>query len=169
MRQFRVRDLMINVLPEGELPQGDLQPFCKVVTLPDCVYNTEIVDCAISLCRTISRCAQVTLLAACDADGGSSCDACVTKGTVTTGGCKPGTGGKIGADIGQYLDDLAILKAELTATLSRIETRERVVEESLRPQSLDDVQQLEEKLTGALEELRARRTEIERTTPKSTK
>jgi hypothetical protein len=165
MRQFRVRDLMINVLPEGAL-----SPFCRVVTLPDCANNTEmVIDCGISICRTISRCAQVTLLAACDADGGSSCDACVTKGTVTTGGCKPGTGGKIGADMGQYLDDLAVLKAELTATLSRVEARERVVKESLRPQSLDEVQQLEEKLTGALEELRERRTEIERTKPKSAK
>ncbi len=163
MRQFRVRDLMINVLPEGGLP-----PICRVVTLLDCANDTEMVaDCGISLCRPISRCVQVTLLAACDADGGSSCDACVTKGTVTTGGCKPGTGGKIAADVGQYLDELAILKAELTATLSRVEARERVVEESLGPQSLDEVQQLEERLTGALEELRARRTEIERTTPKS--
>lgn len=163
MRQFRVRDLMINVLPEGEL-----QPYCRVVTLPDCANNTEmVVDCGISICRTISRCVQVTLLAACDADGGASCDACVTKGTVSTGGCKPGTGGKLGADIGQYLDDLAILKAELTATLSRVEARERVVEESLRPQSLDEVQQLEEKLTEALDELRERRTEIEQAAPKT--
>ena len=162
MRQFKVRDLMINVLPEG-----GLQPVCRMVTLPDCADSAMVVDCAISICRTISQCVQVTILGACDADGGSSCDACATKGTVTTGGCKPGTGGKIFADTGQYLDELAVLKAHLEATLSRVEARERLVEESLRPQNLDEVQQLEERLTGALEDLRARRTEIERTTPKS--
>jgi hypothetical protein len=163
MRQFRVRDLMINVLPEG-----GPQPICKVVTLLDCANNTQVVDdCAISLCRTISRCVQVTLLAACDADGGSSCDACVTKATVTTEGCKPGTGGKVYADTGEYLEDLSVLKAELMATLTRVEERERLVEESLRPQSLDEVQHLEEKLAGALEDLRARRIEIERTSPTS--
>ena len=165
MRQFRVRDLMINLLPEG----GHLPP-CRVVTLPDCAYNTgNVVDCAISICPTVSRCVQVTLLGApgCGADGGTSCDACATKGTVTTGGCKPGTG--FIADTGQYLQDLAILKAELKATLSQVEAQERAFGDSLRPQTLDEVQQLEEKLTGALEELLARRTEIEQATPKTAK
>jgi len=163
MRQFKVRDLMINLVPEGGVAQ-----FCKVVTLPDCAYDSQVgMDCVISICRTVSRCVQVTLLGACDADGGASCDACYTKSTVTTGTCKPGTGGKVGPDAQQYLEDLAILKAELQATLSRVEERERVVEESLRPQSLDEVQQLEERLTGALEDLRARRTEIEQAPTKA--
>jgi hypothetical protein len=189
MRQFRVRDLMINLLPEG----GQLQ-FCRQVTLLDCVFNTErVVGCAFTICPSVTRCVQVTLLAAPDCDAGTSCDACATKGTVTTGGCKPGTGGLVAdcdacvtkgtvttggcgpgtgafvADTGQYLQDLAILKAELKATLSQVEVQERAFGESLRPQTLDEVQQLEEKLTGALEELRARRTEIERATPKTAK
>ena len=160
MRQFRVRDLMINVLPEG----GPIP--CRVVTLLDCANDTQpVLDCAISLCRPISRCLQVTILAG-GCDAGTSCDACQTVGTVTTGGCKPGTGGKFVADVAQYTRDLAVLKAELKATLSQVEAQERAFGDTLRPQTLDEVEELEQQLKGALEELRERRTEIERTTRK---
>lgn len=166
MRQFKVRDLMINLLPEG----GQL-PFCRGVTLPDCAFTTEhFVGCAVTICPSITRCFQVTYLAApCDADGGSSCNACMTIDGVRTGGCAPGTGGKLVQDTGRHLQELGILKEQLKQSLVQVEAQERAFAESLQPQTLDELQQLEDKLTGALEELRARRGEIERNTPKTEK
>lgn len=166
MQRFKVRDLMVNFLPEG----GQV-PFCRGVTLPDCTFNTvntlRYDPCGMTICPPVTLCVQISLFVACGSDGGSSCNACVTDGGATTGGCGPGTGPKLVGDMGRQLEDLTLLKQQLKQSLSQVEAQERAVAESLRPQTLDEVQQLEEKLTGALEELGARRAEIERALPKA--
>jgi hypothetical protein len=166
---FKVRDLMINVLPEAG--PGEIR-FCRGVTLPDCALNSCVdfsyVGCAVTICAHITRCLQVTVLEACPADGGvSDCNVCVTKGGAKTEYVCPGganTGSKL---IGAQLEDLAILKEQLKRSLANVEAQELALAERLRPQTLEEVQQLEVKLTAGLEELRMRKAELEPRPPKA--
>lgn len=65
-------------------------------------------------------------------------------------------------DIPADPEGLAILKEQLKRTLTQVEIQERVIEESLKPQTIEEVEQLEKKLTEALSELRARKQELQR-------
>ena len=49
---------------------------------------------------------------------------------------------------------LAVLKEELRAAITEVEVQEKAAEEASRPRTREDAEELEEKLKGALEEVR---------------
>jgi hypothetical protein len=57
-------------------------------------------------------------------------------------------------------EDLAILKEQLKQALSDIETRERDIQEAMRPKTLSEVEALEERLTAALAEIKVQKTKL---------
>ena len=165
MRQFKVRDLMINVLPEGGPGQA---PLCRGLTFANCAGNTcaelSYVGCAITCPGNVTFC-RVTFVA--DTCRAASQDVAGCPGPCSdyTGACHPGTGALVDHTDFQ-LENLAILKRQLKLSLTQVEAQERALEEGLQPQTLDEIRQLEEKLTAGLEELRGRKAELERGAPK---
>lgn len=133
---FRVRDLVINVLPEQG--GGGLEPF-------DC---PGISDCyPFSSCGRTHACYPVSCrIVSCI---GSRC-----------GGCTLNISGWPGFQQGVTAEDLAALKAQLTQALSEVERAEQVLAESMRPQSIDEIEVLEHKLEGALSELKQRKEQL---------
>ncbi len=58
-------------------------------------------------------------------------------------------------------ESLAELKAQLRQTLARVEAQERVMEDSMKPQTVAETEALEQKLQEALEALRKHREELQ--------
>jgi hypothetical protein len=188
MPRFRVKDLMINIVGEGD--QGfpcELISVCGDVTYL-CVEDTqgcaftEACDCSVQTCgltcdMTVqcTPCTQLTCgctCSNCTACSARTCGACSAAScTVRSVGCTPRTFG-CGAslrctptfDPARPLgpDALAVLKNELRAALARVEAEEVRLAEQMQPQTLDDVARLESKLSEALEDLQRRREELER-------
>jgi len=144
MRRFRVRDLMINVLPEEGVLRADCcqvrtAGFTLVLNPPcgPCTWGETCVPCSFNPCT-----GGVTPL-------GPGCHPAVsriTKDHVVLPRGSP--------------EELAILRDELRQALAQVEAQERVQSEAMRPQTLDEATALEEKLEGALEEVRARKEEL---------
>ena len=166
MAQFKVRDLMINVLPEEGVGRwGCGITFCAPPTMVGCdgpsFCNPLSIACrGISFCPNITRCIGVTLIGGCDAgpcslvpctDGCSRC-------TVNATPCHTPTVGLIGVE---QPGDLVALKAQLRQALAQVEAQEQALEESMRPQTLEEATALEEKLEEALEEVRERKEELQ--------
>jgi hypothetical protein len=175
MGYFRVRDLMINVMPEGgQAGLGCIAATqCVNVSLPDCVGQTLACPagtqaCGISLCAGISRCVGVTLpwggggVGACDA---GACSLVPCSGDCThnycsvTGSCEKSLQRALTPEA--HLQELAQLKEQLSRQLADVEERERALGEALQPTTLDEVNVLEAKLEAALEEVRARKSELD--------
>lgn len=138
---FRVRDLVINVLPEQG--GGGLQPF-------DC---PGISDCyPFSSCGRTNACYPVS---------------CRIVSCIDTrcGGCTLAISRLPGLQEGVTAEDLAALKAQLTQALSEVERAEEVLAESMRPQSIDEVEALEQKLEDALSELKQRKEQLRERRP----
>jgi DNA anti-recombination protein RmuC len=76
----------------------------------------------------------------------------------------------LGEDPVVVSQQLAILKAQLKAALADVESQERIVNESLEPQTVEQVEELERELEKALDELARRRDELGRKrTPRTLK
>jgi hypothetical protein len=138
---FRVRDLVINVLPE----QGGegLQPF----------------DCpGISNCYPFSSCGRT------NACYPVSCRIVSCIGT-HCGGCTLDISRFPGFQQGISAEDLAALKAQLTQALSEVERAEEALADSMRPQSIDEIEVLEDKLEDALSELKQRKEQLQERGP----
>jgi hypothetical protein len=128
MPRFKIKDLMINVVP------------AQLDNLNQCPFNS---------------CGWTIVL---DPPGGcpAACSLFITEcGPVTTCGttaCHPAITNTGPLDR-LRVEDLAFLKEELRQELAKVESREQELEERLRPQTLEQVTVLEEKLTDALKEL----------------
>jgi hypothetical protein len=182
MPRFRVSDLMINVGEGGGDFPCELITECGGVT-ELCVENTQgcaftencrctirtcgFPSCECSFCSLqtcgctpcsrgctygctfCSNCTACSRVSVCTFRSicGISVRCTPTADTTTTAGLTP-----------EYL---SALKAELRATLERVEAEEERLTERLQPQTLDEVTKLEEKLNEALDELRQRRSELE--------
>jgi hypothetical protein len=133
---FRIRDLVINVIPE----QGS--PFF-------CTFS----HCGLGSCEIVTICG-----------GFSGCRECSGQftciGATRCGGCTLNvTGGGIPA-VGDTPVALAALKAQLRQALSEVESAEQQLAERMRPQSVEEVEALEEKLQAALSELKTRKEQL---------
>ena len=173
MGYFRVRDLMINVLPEGgQAGIGCLAATqCLNVSLPDCVGQTVVCPagtqvCGVSLCAGASRCVGVTL--PWGAAGGCDAGACTLVPTdcgcthnycSVTGSCPKSLEWVPTPEA--HLRELAQLKEQLSQQLADVEQREQALGEALQPTTLEEVKVLEAKLQAALEELRARKADLD--------
>ncbi|REF99919.1 hypothetical protein DFJ67_5965 [Asanoa ferruginea] len=157
MPVFKVRDLMINLLPEG----GGPLPRCPGVSLPNCAanscFNVSVIGCGVT-CPAITRCTHGTLIA--DTCPASSCYNYTCEVTNFSRGCGQGyTCLMPGEGIGQA-EDLTLLKQQLRLALEQVEAQEAARDEAERPQTIEEVDQLTERLNDALDELRRRRVEL---------
>jgi len=178
MPQFKVRELMINVLPESSQDQrivcdfsfcDNLSRYCAI-TVPNC-GSVSNINCRVSICPRVTLLEAVSCNDACCTlvDCSTGCTpACTIECTnqQCTGflSCHPAVTTTQRADL--QLEELTILKQQLRQALRVIEMQKQVLTESLRPQTLEQVQEIEEKLSGALEEMRMRRAELEQDSPK---
>ena len=162
---FRVRDLMITVLPEeGRPPLG-----CPGPTFPNCGFRScAITDicgyatpCNIGTrCIGTTRCPGISQLGGCDLSPCSltpctdGCSRCTDNATP----CHTPTTKAVG-----FVSDgeLALLKADLQGALAQIEAEEVGRAERDKPQSIEEIDRLEAEINAALDELRARRDELE--------
>ena len=138
---FRVRDLVINVLPGPG--GGGQQPF----------------DCpGISNCYPFSSCGRT------NACYPLSCRIISCIGTMC-GGCTLDISRWPGFQQGDTAEELAALKEQLTQALSEVERAEEALAESMRPRSIDEIETLEHKLEDALSELKQRKEQLQERRP----
>jgi hypothetical protein len=153
---FRVRDLMINVLP------GDVKVHCTPGhTVATCLKIRTVCPGGSVLCHFPTPCRFDTcFVSPVNCQLGSPCTLTDTPCGLTQTPCTisdPTPWIKLEADPSV----LAELKQQLQETLQVVDERETQLNEDLKPGSLEEVQQLEEHLTGALEELKQRRRDLE--------
>lgn len=146
---FRVRDLVINVLPEtgaADAPGGPVGCGCTFgfshCGLGSCDFAT---ICIYSGCRECSG--AFTCI------GATKCGGC-TLNVTCPGSLQFAAGGEVD------LQRLGALKAQLREALRATETAEKVLAEQMSPQSVEEIETLEKKLQGALEELKARKAQL---------
>ncbi len=187
--RFKVKDLMIAVLPEAGQPGQESQLVCNP-TLCVCTRCTECTLCSGCTCTGCTQCTGCTGCTPCtDCTG---CTACTNGCTVCTfnsgcGGASCGCTGATGCNIcsqactactdltcGGFAskapleslvaqpESLALLKEQLRSAMAQVEEQERALDERMAPQSLADVDALEKKLLEALDELRARRETLQK-------
>jgi hypothetical protein len=159
---FRVRDLMITVLPPEGGPIG-----CIGFTFPNCGGTCRITDfcgaatpCAIGTrCIGNTRCVGLTGLGGC----GSACsltpctDGC-SRCTDNATPCHTPTTGLVGF---VNDDELRLLKTDLQGALAQVEAEESGRRERGQPQTVEEIDRLEAEISGALEELKRRREELQ--------
>ena len=187
MKSFKLRDLMINVLPE----QGKTACICAsrgVVTICECA-SLALTECGCSrftatgcFCLThnavschpypsnVCICSHVVSCTACTANpscaGCSVVISCVHACSQIASICAGGTRqpftitGPTDPGPEQTATTLAELKDQLKQQLAAIEEQEKAVAESLKPQTVVEADDLKQKLEQALEELATRRTEL---------
>jgi hypothetical protein len=163
---FRVRDLVINVLPDAEREadrKGCGLGFshcgfgsCDLFTI--CIFSGCRECSGAFTCIGASNCGGCTLNVTC---GPNSC------GSFTCGGCTDSASVLFGRGGAVDPQALATLKAQLREVLGAVENAEQVLSERMSPQSIKEVEALEEKLQGALEELKARKEQLRRREDKS--
>jgi hypothetical protein len=145
---FRVRDLVINVLPEGGREADCALTGCGLgfshCRFGSCDFAT---ICIFSGCRECSG--AFTCI------GATNCGGCTLN--VTCGGSPSLLLGGAG-DVDPQA--LATLKAQLREALRAVESAEQTLAERMSPQSIEEVEALEQKLQGALEELKARKEQL---------
>lgn len=144
---FRVRDLVINVLPgEGSAD------FCKGASACTLSFS----HCGLGSCEIFTICG-----------GFSGCRECSGQftciGATNCGGCTLNvTGGGLPVESAEITPEgLAALKTQLQQALSQVEAAEQKLTEHMSPQSVDEVEALEEKLKGALSELADRKKQLQ--------
>lgn len=137
---FRIKDLLINVVPEGRriCPGGSVVP---TPTRPHWTPTQSTFDCL-----PCPGCSGVTTH---------------TIPTLTITFCPLLTGWPV-TDPVVTAEQLAILKAELQKELALVEQQEKLVEESLRPKDLAEIEVLEAKLHEALKELERLKSELKK-------
>lgn len=160
--RFKVRDLMIAVLPEAGAGEAMPQLVCNP-TLCACTRFTEGTICVgcTCTCTECTECTGRTCTACSNCTGCTGCTrTCQCSGcSIVT--CEPfASRGPVEA-IAAQPETLAQLKEQLKQALERVEEQERALDESMMPQTVDEVDQLEAKLQAALEELRARRETLQ--------
>jgi len=180
MPQFRVKNLMVNVLPEeGAQAPGagpglcpgitfclGHSPFCPVFT-PHCNFfspcpNASLTACGIcsfkiTLCPWDTRiCHNVTVV-------------CPQESFVCPGGsifCRgvSDCGGSVidPDDLVINPEELVALKAQLRQALERVEAQEAALAERMAPQTEDELASLEQALKDGLAELSNRRAELKK-------
>lgn len=67
-----------------------------------------------------------------------------------------------GGDPAAMVEQLAAMKAQLREAIAQIENQEKVVGELAQPQSIAEIEELEAKLKGALNELEHRKSELKK-------
>jgi hypothetical protein len=142
---FKIKDLMIGVLPGGgPMPQ----PACRTA------YSTHLAECQTGYLTYVINCrtAYSTHLTATP----------VIQCTVTFGD-------PVEIDIEsaerakEYsLAHLAILKEQLQRRLAEVQKLEAEIEESMQPKTVEEIDMLTEKLHGALEELKTRKDDLKK-------
>ena len=142
---FRVRDLVINVLPEGAAQPDRIGCGCTF-GFSGCGGSCDLFTiCTYSGCRECSG--AFTCI------GATACRGCTLN--VTCGGSAlPGAGTAVDPQA------LAALKAQLREALREVETAEQLLAERMSPQSVEEVEALEKKLQDALEDLKARKEQL---------
>jgi hypothetical protein len=149
---FRVRDLVINVLPEeGGGGAGDCGLTGCTLGFSHCRFGScdFVTICIFSGCRECSG--AFTCI------GATKCGGCTLN--VTCGGGPSLLFGEGGAgDVDPHA--LATLKAQLQQALRQVESAEQRLADQMSPQSIEEVEALEQKLQGALDELKARKEQL---------
>jgi hypothetical protein len=188
---FKVTDLMIKVLPQGQqCLLGDSGCGCSPCTdgptpcNPSCAGGPSCACSCTNACTgTCTGGCTVTCGATCGCTNGCSncsagctsptCGCSVCSGQCTCSGhpsCSPGSH-LTEAQVAQAPEDrfagLSALKEQLKQQLAAVEKQHSAAEESLRPQTVAEVDDLQKKLEAALDELKARRTELEQKKPPS--
>jgi hypothetical protein len=143
---FRVKDLVINVLPEAG-GAGDCALTACTLGFSHCRFGScdFVTICTVSGCRECSG--AFTCI------GATNCGGCTLN--VTCGASVLfGAGGDVDPQV------LVTLKAQLREALRAVESAEQLLAERMSPQSVDEVEALEQRLQGALEELKARKEQL---------
>jgi hypothetical protein len=170
---FKVRDLMINVIPQDVAdlcgssvplhcgPTYICQPTCHCISNPiTCPCASHPVTlCAFGSCPAATR--TVTGL-----QGFFPCGCASHPLTMCTLGSCPNTTRTIptrtGFDLSpeDSLNALSALKEQLKQQLAEVEKQQAAAAESTLPQTVEEVDMLTKKLNDALEELKVRRSEL---------
>ena len=134
---FRVKDLLINVVSASEAKRA----------LGNC--RATVMDCtgtpfSTGGCGTVTT--HVCLLV--------SQVLCCRASMVGPGPVGPG-------DPVEWVEQLAILKAELKEALEEVERQEAVAEQALKPRDVAEIENLENKLREGLAELERLKSELE--------
>jgi hypothetical protein len=146
---FRVRDLVINVLPEGGGEAAD----CALTGCGLGFSHCRFGSCDFATICIFSGCRECSGAFTCI--GATNCGGCTLN--VTCGGGPSLLFGSAG-DVDPQA--LATLKAQLREALRAVESAEQTLAERMSPQSIEEVEALEQKLHGALEELKARKEQL---------
>ena len=146
---FRVRDLVINVLPEGGGEAAD----CALTGCGLGFSHCRFGSCDFATICIYSGCRECSGAFTCI--GATKCGGCTLN--VTCGG-GPSLLFEGAGDVDPQA--LATLKAQLQEALRAVESAEQTLAERMSPQSIEEVEALEQKLQGALEELKARKEQL---------
>lgn len=138
MARFRVKDLMIHVLPSERV--GDVEELCRWLT-DFCRWPTLCggwFSCGfLSPCGALTPCGAI-----------SPCGAVSPYVDPGAGVIRP--------------EELSVLKEQLRRTLAQIEEQEGALETKMGPRTLEEAEALEEKLKDALEELKAHKERLQK-------
>jgi hypothetical protein len=152
---FKLRDLMINLIPPGAgkgrpdcAPASGAGQFCGTASAGAGFCGTASAGAA-GFCGTASAGAAGFCGTA---SAGAPAGFC---GTASAGVqfCGTASAGVAAGDPRAALEGLVLLKQQLLHALAQVEAQERELEDACRPQSLEEAEMLERHLRGALEEL----------------
>jgi hypothetical protein len=182
--RFQVKDLLITVMPEaGGQPAG--LAACGICTTgctacsgggscPGPCSNCSAQSCGCTYCTgctalgsncTVNTCTIATgcvALSGCNVFSGCGPTPCGLGSACGTGTFCGGCTVITFIQPEEPVEKLAALKLQLRDALARVESEEKSVAESLKPQTVEQVDQLEKQLQAALDELRGRRDELAR-------
>jgi len=158
MSPFRIKDLMIDVLPEN-IGSAQRSFGCgSPVTFKYCRNQLTIgPDClGLTIPRTIlftPRCcgSAITYL--------DTIDCVAERITVITTTIT--TTPVVGVLEAPRPEELTLLKAQLEQALANVEVHERVMQERLAPQTVEEVEALEQRMQAALEELQSHKARLQ--------
>jgi hypothetical protein len=138
---FRIRDLMINVGPQGG-GTGPIYCSCGLIT-PQQACNNWIASALDQYIPNVLKalpCYQGTY-----------------PPPTTVHPCHPWYASAFVVNVPKFAlaePGIAALKEQLRTALAEVEIREKAAEEASRPRTREEAEELEEKLKGALEEVR---------------
>lgn len=147
---FRIKDLLINVLPEGTKNAADEDGGgdcgCTATVWCGCSKTPPWPTCH---CSLTVFCGWSQTPGWQDVDEAFRCMRTPPQLTLAT---DPATAAK----------QLAMLKTQLEQSLAEIEEQERRLEEQLQPKTLEEVEALQVKLREAMHELEHRKSELKK-------